>query len=294
VLQRLARTMYRRRRRVVAGWLVLLASLVVLNASAGGEFLDDFSLPGSESQQATDLLASHGFQNRAGFGGQIVFKADQGIDDPAVEQAMKRLFADFQADIPNSQMVSPYIPEGSRQISQRDPTIAYAQVNLGDRDQTAYQQAGQTARNLVEQVHVPGLRVELGGDTFAEQANSGSEGTGFLAAMLILLIAFGSVLAMGLPLLTALFGIGTGVSLVGLAVNFIDMPSFSDQAVLMIGIGVGIDYALFIVTRYREALHGGMSPQRHDPASLRSARRRVRTRVQRAAAAGGGDPWRRG
>jgi putative drug exporter of the RND superfamily len=275
VLQRLARTMYRRRRRVVASWLVLLASLVVLNASAGGKFLDEFSLPGSESQRATDLLVSHGFQNRAGFGGQIVFKADRGIDDPAVEQAMNRLFATVEADIPNSQVVSPYTPEGSRQISTRDPTIAYAQVNLGDRDQTAYQQAGQTARNLVEQVHVPGLGVELGGSTFTEQDNSGSEGTGFLAAMVILLIAFGSVLAMGLPLLTALFGIGTGVSLVGLAVNFIHMPSFSDQAVLMIGIGVGIDYALFIVTRYREALHSGMSPERATVRAIDTAGRAV-------------------
>ena len=108
---------------------------------------------------------------------------------------------------------------------------------------------------------MPGLRVELGGDTFAEQSSSGGEGTGFLAAMVILLLAFGSVLAMGLPLLTALFGIGSGISLVGLAVNLVDMPSFSDQAVLMIGIGVGIDYALFIVTRYREGLQAGLPPE---------------------------------
>ena len=275
MLQRLARTMYRRRRRVVVAWIGLLLGLVALNASAGGEFLDEFSLPGSESQQATDLLASHGFQTRAGASGQIVFQAGHGVDDPAVEQAMNRLFAKFEAEIPNSQVVSPYTPEGSRQISTRDPTIAYAQVNLGDRDQTAYQQAGQTARDLVDQVHVPGLRVELGGDTFAAQSDSGSEGAGFLAAMVILLLAFGSLLAMGLPLLTALFGIGTGVSLVGLIVNFIHMPSFSDQAVLMIGIGVGIDYALFIVTRYREALHSGMSPEQATVQAIDTAGRAV-------------------
>jgi len=262
MLQRLARTMHRRRRRVVAGWLMLLVGLVVLNASAGGEFLDKFSLPGSESQQAFDLLASHGFGSQTGSSGQIVFQAEQGIDDPAVQPAMKELFAKLQADIPDTQVVSPYTPQGQRQISERDPRIAYAQINLGDRNSKQYQDAGQTARNLVDQVHVPGLRVELGGDTFAEPADSGSEGIGFVAAMVILLLAFGSVLAMGLPLLTALFGIGTGVSLVGLTVNLVDMPSFSTQAVAMIGIGVGIDYALFIVTRYREALHSGMSPER--------------------------------
>src|SRR4029453_1041479 len=168
--------------------------------------------------------------------------------DPAVEQAMNRVFALVETDIPDSQVVSPYTPEGAGQVSTRDPRIAYAQVNLGDRDQAAYQQAGRTARDLAGHVHVPGLRVELGGDTFAQRSDSGSEGIGFLAAMVILLVAFGSVLAMGLPLLTALFGIGTGVSLVGLAVNAIHMPSFSDQAVLMIGIGVGIDYALSSVT----------------------------------------------
>jgi putative drug exporter of the RND superfamily len=100
--------MYRRRRRVVAGWVVLLIGLVALNASAGGEFLDEFSLPGSESQQAVDFLESHGFENRAGSGGQVVFQTDQGVQDAAVQQAMEGLFARFEADIPDAQVVSPY------------------------------------------------------------------------------------------------------------------------------------------------------------------------------------------
>jgi putative drug exporter of the RND superfamily len=275
VLQRLARTMYRRRRRVLAGWVLLLAGLVMLNASAGGEFADNFTLPGSESQQAADLLRAHGFGTQAGASGQVVFRADQGVDDPAVRQAMTALFARLQADIPDSQVASPYTPEGSRQRSQRDPRIAYAQLNLGERSSKDYQAAGQTARDLVDQVRLPGLQVELGGDTFADQNSSGSEGLGFLAAMVILLLAFGSVLAMGLPLLTALFGIGTGISLVGLAVNLVDMPSFSDQAVLMIGIGVGIDYALFIVTRYREGLQAGLAPEQATVRAIDTAGRAV-------------------
>jgi RND superfamily putative drug exporter len=261
MLQRLARAVYHRRRRVLVGWVLLLVGLIGLNATAGGEFLDDFTLPGSESQQAADLLRASGFGDRAGAKGQVVFRADRGVDDPAVRQAMTTLFAELQTGIPDTEVVSPYTPQGSSQRSRRDPRIAYAQLNLGDRDSTGYQQAGRTARDLVAQVRVPGLRVELGGDTFAEQSSSGGEGTGFLAAMVILLLAFGSVLAMGLPLLTALFGIGGGISLVGLAVNLVDMPSFSDQAVLMIGIGVGIDYALFIVTRYREGLQAGLPPE---------------------------------
>jgi RND superfamily putative drug exporter len=267
--------MYRRRRRVVAGWILLLAALVGLDSAAGGEFLDEFKLPGSESQEAFDRLAAHGFGSRAGFTGQIVFEADQGVHDPAVEQAMKALFARFEAGIPDTEVVSPYTPEGASQLSRRDPTIAYAEVDLGDRNSKEFQRAGRTARDLVGEVDVPGLEVELGGDIFAEQSHSGSEGIGFLAAMVILLVAFGSVLAMGLPLLTALFGIGTGVSLVGLAVNLVDMPSFSTQAVLMIGIGVGIDYALFIVTRYREGLHHGLSPERATVRAIDTAGRAV-------------------
>jgi RND superfamily putative drug exporter len=261
LLQRLARTMYRRRRSVVAGWIALLIGVSALSATAGGEFLDEFSLPGSESQEAFDLLAQEDeFQNRSGETGQVVFRADQGVDDPGVQQAMEDLFADLEASVSGADVVSPYAPEGARQVSPLDPTIAYAEINLADRDANAYAEARQTAHDLVGQVELSGLQVELGGSVFQTESEFSTEGVGFLAAMVILLLAFGSLLAMGLPLVTALFGIGTGIALVGLAVNFIDMPSFSSQAVLMIGIGVGIDYALFIVTRYREELHGGLEP----------------------------------
>jgi RND superfamily putative drug exporter len=246
---------------VVAGWFLLVAALVTLNGAAGGQFLDEFSLPGTESQEAFDLLESHGFAARSGAGGQIVFQAEGGIDDPAVEATMAQLFDRFQAEIPNTEAVSPYARGGERQVSQSDPTIAYAEVNLADRPSNEYLEAGETARRLVSEVNKDGLTVDLGGDIFVEQAEFGSEGIGFMAAMVILLIAFGSVLAMGLPLMTAMFGIASGIALVGLSVNFINMPSFSNQAVMMIAIGVGIDYALFIVTRYREGLHAGKDPE---------------------------------
>ncbi|MDQ3945543.1 MAG: MMPL family transporter [Actinomycetota bacterium] len=275
MLQRLARTCYRRRRRVVAGWILLVAGLVTLNGAAGGEFLDEFSLPGTESQEAFDLLESHGFAARSGAGGQIVFQAEGGIDDPAVEATMAKLFDRFQTEIPDTEVVSPWSPGAERQVSQSDPTIAYAEVNLADRPSPEYLEAGETARRLVSGVDQDGLTVELGGDIFVEQPEFGSEGLGFMAAMVILLIAFGSVLAMGLPLMTAMFGIASGIALVGLAVNVIDMPSFSNQAVMMIAIGVGIDYALFIVTRYREGLHSGMVPEQAVVRAIDTAGRAV-------------------
>jgi RND superfamily putative drug exporter len=260
---------------VVAGWFLLVVGLVTLNGAAGGEFLDEFSLPGTESQQAVDILKAHGFADRGGFGGQIVFQAEAGVSDPDVQAAMTSLFDRFEAEIPDTQVVSPYAPGNERQVSQFDPSIAYAEVNLADRTSTEYQEAGETARRLASELDEPGLSVELGGDIFLEQVEFGSEGLGFLAAMVILLIAFGSVLAMGLPLMTALFGITSGIALVGLAVNFMNMPSFSNQAVMMIAIGVGIDYALFIVTRYREGLHSGKDPEQAVVRAIDTAGRAV-------------------
>jgi RND superfamily putative drug exporter len=111
---------------------------------------------------------------------------------------------------------------------------------------------------------------------FAKEALNGkSESIGLFAAIIILLFAFGSVLAMGLPIGTALFGIGTGIALVSIANNFIDMPDFTTAATAMIGLGVGIDYALFIVTRYRENLEGGLDPERSVVRAIDTAGRAV-------------------
>jgi RND superfamily putative drug exporter len=259
LLQALARFCYRRRWRVLGAWVVLLVGLFALNSTFGGKFLDEFELPGSESQEAVDLLEEHGFDNRAGATGQVVFKADD-VNDPAVRQGMEPLFDEIAEITAPSDLVSPYSEEGTHQISE-DETIAYAEINLSDRDSDELVDIGEEARAAVSDADVPGTQVELGGDIAFEQAEFSSEVVGFIAAMIILLIAFGSLLAAGLPLVTAVFGIVTGIAIVGLAVNVIGMPSFSNQAVAMIGIGVGIDYALFIVTRYREGLHEGLTPE---------------------------------
>ncbi|HET9608165.1 MAG TPA: MMPL family transporter [Acidimicrobiales bacterium] len=273
MLQRLARTCYRRRWTVLGGWVVLLVGLFALNTAYGGKFLDEFDLPGSESQQAFDMLDEHGFEARTGFSGQVVFTAAD-VRDPAVQRGMEDLFAEIEQIVEPGEVVSPYGPEGDRFVND-DATIAYAEVNMGDRDSDEYLAVGDEVRALVAGTTVPGTTVELGGDAFVEEAEFSSEVVGFIAAMIILLVAFGSLLAMGLPLLTAIFGIVTGIALVGLTVNLIGMPSFSNQAVAMIGIGVGIDYALLIVTRYRESLHAGMTPEEAVVRSIDTAGRAV-------------------
>jgi RND superfamily putative drug exporter len=154
-------------------------------------------------------------------------------------------------------VTSPYdVPE---QVS-GDRTIAFAQLDVRDsRTFTELQDIGNEIIDYGESLPaVDGLQIEYGGDLFAEFELPESELYGIIAAIIILIVAFGSVLAMGLPIGTALFGLGVATALVSLGSNFITMPDFTSAMVAMIGIGVGIDYALFIVTRYRENLRAGV------------------------------------
>ncbi len=272
-MQRLARACFHHRRAVLAVWVVVLVGLSVLASSAGGVFKVQNGLPGSESQRAFDLLKEKGFGDRAGIQAQIAFTSTAGVKDPAVQQAMDDLFTKIRRDVDGVSIASPYDPTNARQISQ-DGTIAYAELQFRDRESSAYQDAADTIKRLRNEVHVDGLRIELGNQLFSKQ-DFGSEAIGLILAMIILLVAFGSVLAMGLPIATALVGIGCGVALVKLVANAVNMPDFTTQAVLMISIGVGIDYALFIVTRYREVLASGRDPESATVVALDTAGRAV-------------------
>ena len=187
--------------------------------------------------------------------------------------AMEQFFTKIEQDVDNVSIASPYDAENARQVS-RDGTIAYAELQFKDRESADYQDAADRIIELRDEVKVDGLRVELGNQIFSKQ-EFGSEAVGLLLAMIILLVAFGSLLAAGLPIATALVGIGCGVAIVQLVANGLNMPDFTTQAVLMISIGVGIDYALFIVTRYREALESGRDPESAVVVALDTAGRAV-------------------
>lgn len=260
MLARIARTSYRRRRSVVAVWLGLLVLSFVAFAG-GGELHNDFGLPGAESQDANDLLEEGGLGNRGGETGQIVFRSGEGIDDPAVRSAMEAFFDDVAAEVPEVGIVSPYADDAEGQVAP-EGELAYAEVQFGDVEVDDGTALGENILEVWDDTEFPdGLQVELGGQFFWQESEFSSEGIGFLAAMVILLIAFGSVLAMGLPIVTALFGIVGGIAIVMLAAHLIDIPEFGPQAVMMIAIGVGIDYALLIVTRFREELSAGREPE---------------------------------
>jgi RND superfamily putative drug exporter len=277
MLERLARWCYRRRWAVVGLWILALVGFSVLASKAGGEYSQDFSLPGAESQQAFDLLKER-FPDVAGETADIVFKAEAGVDDPQVKAKMEALLAELQKVQYVIGVQSPYTQEGQNQISP-DGKIAFATLRFQNLDGEAIPlEVGKKIQAEVTAASSDGLTIEAGGNVivFSEfEEPGGAEGIGLLAAMVILLVTFGSVLAMGLPIMIALFGIGIGLALVFLFANFLSVPDFTPQLASMIGIGVGIDYALFIVTRYRQQLSHGAEPDMAVVVAIKTAGKAV-------------------
>ncbi|MEX2080487.1 MAG: MMPL family transporter, partial [Dehalococcoidia bacterium] len=271
----LARFSFRHRGIVLGAWILLTAGLFVLSATIGGAFRTSFDLPGSESQEALDILESGGFAERGSEGAStIVFQAEQGVDDPAIRAAMEALFARIAAEVPGASVTSPYDPAALHQVAE-GRQVAYAELNFTDRTNEEFRDAADHVKEIAASTTVAGLTIEFGGDYFSEWYEPSSEFFGLIAAVIILIIAFGSLLAMGLPIVTALFGVGCGAAIIGILTRFIDAPEFTSQAAAMIGIGVGIDYALFIVTRYRQGLREGLEPEAAAVRALSTAGRAV-------------------
>jgi putative drug exporter of the RND superfamily len=260
MLQRLAAWCYRRRRRVLVLWIVALIAVGAIGSSVGSTFSQGLSLSGTESQRAADLLQSR-FPARAGDEGQIVFAHPGGVQDAAVQTRMEALFRDVAAVPGVTAVTSPYSADGAQQVS-RDGDVAYAIVQFDRVAPKIPDSTIERIRTLADGAVGGGVHVALGGRMFQEFSGVGpAELIGILAAIVILLVAFGSLLAMGLPILIALFGIGIGLGFVELLSHVIATPDFATQLASMIGIGVGIDYALLIVTRYRQGLGEGLDPE---------------------------------
>jgi putative drug exporter of the RND superfamily len=242
------------RRIVVVGWIVLAVGVFAASQGVGKRNANNFSLPNTNSQRAVDLLQSR-FPAQAGDSDQIVFRTRDGkLTDPSARAVIAPLLARV-ARLPHvAGVVSPY-DVGANAIS-KTGTIGFATVELDQRANQLPKAAIDRVINTAEAVRSPALQVELGGQAIkqAEQTSLGfATGVGLIAAIVVLLLSFGSLLAMGLPIVTALFGLGAGLGVIGLGSHLVDMVDFSSELALMIGLGVGIDYALFIVTRFRDA-----------------------------------------
>ncbi len=262
MLQRVARWCYHRRWLTLVIWVIALVGAQFAASSAGGDYASDFSLPGADSQKAFDLLNDR-YPQASGDTAQIVYKADDGAMSPDVRSAMQGLFTEIERLPHVQEVVSPYLPDTSTQIS-KDRAIAFADIRFDVRASKVPKDVVDRIEDLGDKVARPGLQIEYGGPVI-ENAQFGppgqSTGVALIAAMIILLIAFGSLLAMGLPVMTALFGIGIGLALVLVFANFLSVPDFTTETAAMVGLGVGIDYALFIVTRYRQSLREGLEPE---------------------------------
>ncbi len=242
-------------------WAVLLAVGIGLIASVGGGFREEFNLPASESKTGFEILEDEFGGIGANATGTIVFRAEQGVDDPEVQAAMEELFAAVAGQDNVVAVISPYSEEGAQQISTGGDAaglIAYANVDMpSDIGSAEALEIGSFIEDNTPAID--GLTVERGTFLFSQGAAPSSEAFGLAFAIVILILAFGSVLAMGLPVGVALAGIGIGTSIVFLLSHVMPIPEFATVFGIMIGLGVGIDYALLIVTRYREQLHAGNS-----------------------------------
>ncbi|MEY2975526.1 MAG: hypothetical protein RIR49_1946 [Actinomycetota bacterium] len=270
----LARWAFTHARAVLVAWIALLVGVNAVGGAIGAAFSEEFSTPASESTRGFDVLSEHFPGSGSAFGGSIVFVVDDGgVTRPDVVAAIDEYLTAVDA-IDGVGVVSPYTEMGANQIAPGGD-IAFAQVNLEAAiDQTAAAVIGEEMRDLAPTID--GVTIEVGGAIFAGFEPPKSELIGLAFAIVILIVAFGSVMAMGLPIAVALAGVGTGgLGVVSLLSNGVSIPEFAPLIGIMIGLGVGIDYALFMVTRYREATRAGLAPLEATMLALDTAGRAV-------------------
>ena len=254
-LTRLADLAYRRRGRMVLAWLAATVIIIGVGSSLAGEYNADYDTPGSESKAASDLT-ERGFGGYSGQEIYVVWKDEAGAESPAARAGVDAFLAEVK-------QVDHVAEETPTRVSE-DGTIGATTLPLTVPGWDVPKEDGEKLIAAAEKNSGDGLEIKLGGDPiYAAQEASSPEGIGFLGAAIVLLIAFGSVVAAGLPLVIALVGLGiSSGGLIVLLANVIDVPDWTTAVSGLIGIGVGIDYALLVLTRFRAAMHDGKD--RHD------------------------------
>jgi RND superfamily putative drug exporter len=274
---RLARVAYRRRGRTVLAWVLVLVLAGVLSTAFGGDFKADYSAPGSDSKAAQDLLEQR-FPAQSGATVDVVVHAEGSGTSPAVRADVATLLTRLDGVPHVASVDDPYTTPGGVSADGRTLlTTAHLDVTnpvdmpVADSQRMLDLAAGSAVAGR------DGVEVALGGQSVqqAEQGAIGSEGIGLAAAALILLLTFGSVVAAGLPILVAVAGLAVSSLFTGLLIAFVDAPDWSTSLATMMGIGIGIDYVLLMVTRFREWRAVGLDPERATVATLDTAGRSV-------------------
>jgi RND superfamily putative drug exporter len=266
------------RKTVIIGWIVALIGVGILSSSVGSDFSEEFKLPSSDSQEAFELLENR-FPQQSGVTAEIVYKAPAGADSPAVRKKMEGVFAEAEKLPHVSEVASPYASGGAGAIS-KDGEIAYATVQYDVSTDKLEKSDIKKLISIGEAANGENLKVAVGGSPVEEvrgeeEGGDSSFAIGLLAAVVILLLTFGSAVAMGLPLITALFALGVGISVITIGTHVFDTANFAPQLAAMIGLGVGIDYALFILTRFRNGLDEGLESRDAAIAAVDTAGRAV-------------------
>jgi len=266
-LARLAAVAYRRRKAMLAGWVVLLAAVIVFAPRIAGEFTADYSAPGSDSQAARELVQ----ERFGGFSSEtvdVVWESPAGARAPGVRGEMDR-FTDEAQRLEG--IGRPTAPDVSA-----DGKIAVVRLEL---DRVGSEVPVETGERLIEMagdISRSGLTVGLGGPPIDQaEGGPGPEATGLIAAIAVLLVVFGSLVAAGLPLAVALFGLGISTPLIGVLSGVATVPEWATAVAGLIGVGVGIDYALLVLTRFRAALDAGAAPDAAIGESVTTAGRSV-------------------
>ena len=255
LLGRVGSACYRHRWVTVLVWIAGVAALITLWTRFGAAAQNDFS--GSDRGQT--LLNQH-FARQSGDTLTLAIRSDAKVTDPAVKARVTRALVPFENAPHVTGVADPYTTPGHLSA---DGHIAYATIQFDVQGSSIPNSEATALMHDAAAASGHGVTFSLGGDVvdLAETPYGGaSNGVGVGAAAIVLLIAFGSLLAMGLPIATALMGIGSGLALIALLGHVFPAPSFSPIVAAMIGLGVGVDYALFIVTRFRQELHEGAHP----------------------------------
>jgi RND superfamily putative drug exporter len=275
-LGRWAARCYDHRRAVLLGWVALLVAVTAVSQLVGTRFLNNFTAGDTPSQQAANILTSR-FPARSGDTADVVFHTTAPITAAANRATIGDVVRDLRPLAHVVSVTSPLAANGGHQVAS-DGHIAYAVVQFDATTDLLPAAAVKAVVRTAEAADHHGFAVALGGSPISAvitAAPGPSEGIGVTAAILIMLLAFGSVVAMGLPIITALFGLGLGIALLELVTRLLVVPTFAPEMAAMIGIGVGIDYALFIATRYRQGIFEGRSPREAVVVSITTAGRAV-------------------
>ncbi len=247
LLSRLGDLTYRRRRRVVLAWITVLAAVLAIVPRFAGEFGVEFGTPGSDSKAAADLIDAH-FARSSADSVNVVWEASEGA------RAAKPRIDRFLAEAGRVEGIG----EPSSPRYSGDGTIGLVQLDLERPAFDLDTASGKRLIQLADETSGNGLSLRLGGNLISNaEEGAPPELIGLAAAAVVLLVAFGSVVAVGLPLLVAIFGLGISATLIGVVALLVETPDFAPAVAGLIGIGVGIDYALLVLTRFRTALISG-------------------------------------